>query len=63
MYIPELYKNENREEIEHFIHQNGFAILVNQTQGKLWATHTPLLLETDANGKLILVGHISKANP
>jgi transcriptional regulator len=63
MYIPELYKNENREEIEHFIHQNGFAILVNQTQGKLWATHTPLLLETREDGKLILTGHISKANP
>ncbi len=63
MYIPELYKNENREEIENFIHQNGFAILVNQTQGKLWATHTPLLLETREDGKLILTGHISKANP
>jgi transcriptional regulator len=63
MYIPELYKNENREEIENFIHQNGFAVLVNQTQGKLWATHTPLLLETKADGTLILVGHISKLNP
>lgn len=62
MYIPELYKNENREEIQNFIHQNGFAILVNQTQGKLWATHTPLLLETREDGKLILTGHISKAN-
>ena len=63
MYIPELYKNENREEIESFIHQNSFAILVNQTQGKLWATHTPLLLETHEDGKLNLTGHISKANP
>ncbi|WP_396194156.1 FMN-binding negative transcriptional regulator [Flavobacterium sp.] len=63
MYIPELYKNENREDIENFIHQNGFAVLVNQTQGKLWATHTPLLLETKADGTLILVGHISKLNP
>ncbi len=63
MYIPELYKNENREEFENFVHQNGFAILVNQTQGKLWATHTPLLLETHEDGKLILTGHISKANP
>lgn len=63
MYIPDLYKNENRVEIESFIHQNGFAILVNQTQGKLWATHTPLLLETRTDGKLFLIGHISKANP
>lgn len=63
MYIPDLYKNENQEDIHNFIHQNGFAILVNQTNGKLWATHTPLILETNAEGKQILVGHISKANP
>ncbi|MEK8179697.1 FMN-binding negative transcriptional regulator [Flavobacterium buctense] len=63
MYIPDLYKNENQEDIQNFLHQNGFAILVNQTNGKLWATHTPLILETNAEGKQILVGHISKANP
>lgn len=62
MYIPELYKNENQEDIQNFIHQNGFAILINQTNGKLWATHIPLLLE-EKDGKQILVGHISKNNP
>lgn len=63
MYIPDLYKNENQEDIQHFLQQNGFAILVNQTDGKLWATHTPLILETNADEKQILIGHISKANP
>jgi len=62
MYIPELYKNENQEEIQKFIHDNGFAILVNQTNGKLWATHIPLVLE-DKDGKQILAGHVSKLNP
>lgn len=62
MYIPELYKNENQEDIQNFIHQNGFGILVNQTKGKLWATHIPLLLE-EKEGKQILVGHVSKENP
>lgn len=62
MYIPELYKNENQVEIQNFIHQNGFGILVNQTNGKLWATHIPLLLE-EKDGKQILVGHVSKLNP
>ena len=62
MYIPELYKNENQEDIQNFIHQNGFGILVNQTNGKLWATHIPLLLE-EKNGKQILVGHVSRENP
>jgi transcriptional regulator len=62
MYIPELYKNENQQDIQNFIHQNGFGILINQTDGKLWATHIPLLLE-EKNGKQFLVGHISRENP
>ena len=62
MYIPEQYKNENQQDIENFIHQNGFGILVNQTDGRPWATHIPLLLEEES-GKQILVGHISKENP
>ncbi|HNP33551.1 MAG TPA: FMN-binding negative transcriptional regulator [Flavobacterium sp.] len=62
MYIPELYKNENPDDIQNFIHQNGFGILVNQTNGKLWATHIPLLLE-EKDRKQFLVGHISKENP
>lgn len=63
MYIPEIYKNENQEEIQNFIHENGFAILVNQTNGKLWATHIPLVLETNEKGEQQLIGHISKLNP
>lgn len=63
MYIPNLYKNENQAEIEQFISENGFAILVNQTNGKLWATHIPLILGTNYKGKQILIGHISKLNP
>ena len=62
MYIPELYKNENQEDIQNFIHQNGFGILINQNNGKLWATHIPLLLE-EKDGKQFLVGHVSKENP
>ena len=62
MYIPELYKNENQKDIQKFIHQNGFGILVNQTVGKLWATHIPFLLE-EKYEKQILVGHVSRENP
>ena len=62
MYIPELYKNENQKDIQKFIHQNGFGILVNQTVGKLWATHIPFLLEEKCE-KQILVGHVSRENP
>lgn len=58
MYIPHHYKNENLAEVKAFIKQNSFGILVNQVDGKPWATHIPLELEGEA-----LVGHIAKANP
>ena len=62
MYTPEIYKNENQEEIKKFLQENSFGILINQTNGKLWATHIPLELETDTEGNTILEGHISKEN-
>lgn len=63
MYTPEIYKNENQEEIKKFLQENSFGILINQTNGKLCATHIPLELDTNENGNEILWGHISKENP
>lgn len=63
MYIPNIYKNENQEEINKFLEENSFGILVNQANGKLFATHIPLELETTKEGKNILFGHIAKENP
>ncbi|MDD2675221.1 MAG: FMN-binding negative transcriptional regulator [Flavobacterium sp.] len=63
MYTPEIYKNENQEEIKKFLQENSFGILINQTNGKLCATHIPLELETNEEGNEILHGHISKENP
>ena len=63
MYIPDIYKNENLEEINAFLKENSFGILINQTEGKLCATHIPLELETNKKGVSVLQGHISKENP
>ena len=63
MYTPEIYKNENQEEIKKFLQENSFGILINQTNEKLCATHIPLELDTNENGNEILWGHISKENP
>jgi transcriptional regulator len=62
MYIPPHYKNENIAQIKDFLVKNSFAILFSQVNGRPWATHIPLELELDENGKDVLVGHISKAN-
>jgi len=63
MYIPAHYKNENLDEVRQFLRDNAFGILVNQLEGKPWATHLPLELHTGTDGKEWLVGHVAKANP
>ena len=63
MYIPHHYKNENLSEVKDFLKNNSFGILINQVDGKPWATHIPLELDVDEDGTDILVSHIAKANP
>jgi transcriptional regulator len=63
MYIPDIYRNENRSEIIRFIEENSFAILVNQSNNKINATHIPLFVEESNENQLVLSGHISKLNP
>ena len=63
MYIPDIYVNKNRSEILRFIEENSFAILVNQSNGKINATHIPLFIEESNDNQLVLSGHISKLNP
>ncbi len=63
MYIPNLYLNENETEINTFLQENGFAVLVNQLNQKLFAVHIPLYLTKNKDGKMVLEGHIAKENP
>ncbi|PWL38435.1 protease [Flagellimonas aquimarina] len=63
MYIPHYYKNEDLKEIKGFLAHNGFGILINTVDGKPWATHIPLELDKNQDGKDVLEGHIAKANP
>lgn len=63
MYVPELFQNENEDEIINLIRQNSFGILVNETNGEFWATHIPLEIEKNENGQYFLAGHLSKENP
>jgi len=61
MYIPKLYREENREKILEFLRQNEFATLVTYDGAKPVASH--LLMEIVEDGENLLVnGHMSKAN-
>jgi transcriptional regulator len=57
MYTPVYARNENEEDLKDFIRKNGFGIVVSTVEGKLWATHIPLILIGDK-----LQGHISRGN-
>ena len=63
MYVPHQFQNNNITEVRDFIRQNSFGILVNHSDGRPFATHIPLELETNIAGNEVLFGHISKANP
>ncbi len=46
-------------EIFDFIQANGFATIVSVVEGKLWASHIPLVLSND---RTELLGHLSRGN-
>ena len=62
MYIPHYFNDSTTEEVKEFIDKYSFGILFNQTKGKYWASHIPMEMETNEEGKDILIGHISKGN-
>lgn len=62
MHIPRRYEEKDKAKIHAFLRDNSFAILISVNGGLPVGTHIPLLLEQDAEGKDILMGHISKGN-
>lgn len=62
MYIPRRYEEKDKEKIHAFIRENSFGILISVKDGTLGGTHIPVLLEKDADGRDVLMGHISRGN-
>ena len=62
MYIPRRYEEKDHEKVQAFIRENSFAILISVLDGVPVATHIPLLLEKDGEGRDVLVGHIARGN-
>lgn len=61
MYISKLYREENREKILEFLHQNDFATVVSYDGERPVASH--LLVEVIEDGERLWVnGHMSRAN-
>jgi len=63
MYIPAQFKEERIDVLHDAIRSAGLATIVSMTNDGLFASHAPMLLQTDASPHGVLVGHLAKANP
>jgi transcriptional regulator len=62
VYIPEHFRVRDHADAIAFMNVNPFAILVSSTDEGSFATHLPLFVR-EAEGHLLLRGHVAKANP
>jgi len=63
MYIPRSFHEQDESQLLALMGQYGFATLVTSGNGVPFATHLPLLAERDTEGRLLLQGHVARANP
>jgi transcriptional regulator len=63
MYLPKLYKEEDKNKIIQFLKQNNFPAVVSYDGEKLLATHLPVETIENEDSSLKIYGHMSRANP
>ena len=64
MYVPEYFRVRDHEDAIKFMRANPFAILISSTDEGPFATHLPLFVRAEKAGeKVVLHGHVAKANP
>lgn len=62
MYIPEHFRLRHDDDGIAFMRANPFAILISSTESGPYATHLPLSVHQNQD-KVLLRGHVAKANP
>jgi transcriptional regulator len=63
VYIPKLFREEDRDTILAFLRHNNFPALVTIDGDSPVATHLPVEIVESENGGLTIYGHMSRANP
>jgi transcriptional regulator len=63
MYIPPLFKMEDKSAIFDAIEVYSFGLLVSPLDGQQIATHLPFLLDRDRGPNGTLLGHLARENP
>jgi transcriptional regulator len=62
MYIPDFNRVDDKARINAFIHSHGFATVVSQNEGRLWASHLPVLFDDAPGEHGTLRSHMARAN-
>jgi transcriptional regulator len=62
MYLPTAFAERNLAKLHEFIEQNGFGLVISSSDGRLVASHLPLLLDSTAGAQGALLGHMARAN-
>jgi transcriptional regulator len=62
VYIPEHFRNDDRNTAIAFMRANPFAILVSNSGEAPFGTHVPVIIR-ETGGDLTIRGHVAKANP
>ena len=62
MYIPEHFRARHHSTAIEFMRANPFAILISTDDNGPFATHVPLVVRQDGE-RILLRGHVAKANP
>ena len=62
MYIPKHFEENDPKRLAAFMREYNFAILVNYTKKKPWASHLPFIIDTEREN-IVLKAHMAKANP
>jgi transcriptional regulator len=68
VYIPEYFRVRDHEDAIKFMRANPFAILISSMDAGPFATHLPLFVRAEKAAdkdeeKVVLRGHVAKANP
>jgi transcriptional regulator len=63
MYIPENFRETGLAVLHDFVRAHSFATLVTTHDGKPYASHLPLSLNSGMGAHGTLTGHMARANP
>ncbi|KFF75979.1 transcriptional regulator [Chryseobacterium sp. P1-3] len=62
MFVPKLYKSDDKQLMKEIIRENAFALLISSVD-KIRATHSMMMLNEDDPENAYIETHISRANP